>query len=243
MSESQRPDGAVVMVPRDHLAVAYDLIREIGRMSHDQDDGGNDYDLGSDHDRLQRLIEQSRDIMSMPSTAVTQQSPISGEGWQPIETLPESIQGSTEFIGFAKQGDHPGDWAICRREDVESDMWRPAHWHPLPAPPVPSVSGGEALGSNRKGDLPTEQADGAVPVWARERFSGEAFNTWAAEAQDWSGSAWIAGERTDEDDRAMRSDLYAWLCKLGCHLSAWSDLAFAQEQAVVSPSVSGEGGR
>lgn len=97
------------------------------------------------------IAEDLRTIL----TALRQQSPISGEGWQDISTAPDDDSEFMIGVWF------DGEWltAVSHRENPsgphETRGWNhrngplpayPTHWThcpPLPAPPVPSVSGGE----------------------------------------------------------------------------------------------------
>lgn len=111
--------------------------------------------------------------------AATQQSPISGEGWQDISTAPKD---GTRVIGFTKFGVEVVKWhewdgaeygsrtgwigveqdSTCYPESYLRAVatYQPTHWRPLPAPPVPSVSGGEDQGSSLR-DTQLGSADGS----------------------------------------------------------------------------------
>lgn len=87
------------------------------------------------------------------------QSPISGEGaWG-------HAYRRIKFEDGLEIPDAP--WTLTREDGCFLLLLKgdPEHWEVQPlyaAPPVPSVSGGEDQGSNRKGDLPTEQAEPPV---------------------------------------------------------------------------------
>ncbi len=63
-------------------------------------------------------------------------------GWQPIETAPKD---GSPFLGFERQGVHPGDYAVCRwsltRGFVGDQIGEPTHWIPLPDAPASTVEG------------------------------------------------------------------------------------------------------
>lgn len=107
--------------------------------------------------------------------AAIQQSPISTEGWRSTDTLPHPRDAGMFWAAIRTCGiNSPLQWEVhaIALDDETHDVadyfyqgWnidQYEFWQPCTTPPVPSVSGGEDQGSNRKGDLPTEQpADGS----------------------------------------------------------------------------------
>jgi len=173
MSKSQRPEGAMVMVPREAIA----------QIVFERFSPNKDWKCWADCGVLGRptYLEAADSILSM--IAAIQQSPISGEGWQDISTAPKD---GTRVIGFTKFGVEVVKWhewdgaeygsrtgwigveqdSTCYPESYLRAVatYQPTHWRPLPAPPVPSVLVGEGQGPNRKGDLPTETEGADVLV-------------------------------------------------------------------------------
>lgn len=141
-SKSARPEGAMVMVPRgavQRLILAADCY---GVKHLDSDD------MSDEAVELQDATEAMKDLI-----AATQQSPISGEGWQDISTAPKDgrivlIIVGTELpraVAAAWNGGEHWPWTTFDGSET-SDGFRArsaTHWRPLPAPPVPSVSGPE----------------------------------------------------------------------------------------------------
>lgn len=173
--------------------------------------------------------------------AATQQSPISGEG----ETWADECRARRVILTLrnkARQydaGDKP-EMAEGKRE--EADAVERFLKIALSLPPVPSISGGEDQGSNRKGDLPTEQA--APPVvgdqidaWGRALYEANHFYGYDDEI-GWDGMA-----PNDGGIRDLHRDM-ALAAK-----SVWDDSAVSTAEQVgiaagdEPKSVSGEGGR
>ena len=94
----------------------------------------------------------------------------------------------------------------------------------LSAPPPPSVSIDN--GSRPQEAVPTGETARALanldPADFRRRYN---------ECREWSGSAWLAGEKITADERKrLQSEMYSWMCRTGNWFDWWADMAEAVAQ-------------
>ncbi len=61
-------------------------------------------------------------------------------------------------------------------------------------------------------------------IWVRqmEELREDIYN-WYLTIRAWSGSAWLSGETPPIQDTQYKVAIYADLCRLGNHMSAWQD--------------------
>lgn len=156
----------MVMVPRGEARtkVARSLHSEFGRVTQ--------HWARMADDERDKWLKRADGLIAM--IAASQQSPISGEGWQDISTAPD--QGP--IMVWDADNDEP---VIAPLRGQENSWWlenyevliRATHWRPLPAPPVPSVSGPEDQGSSLRDTQPAPSFQSRVLPWLMECFGAE----------------------------------------------------------------------
>jgi len=138
-----RPEGAMVMVPREPDPILMSVLASIVRRTAIPVGGDSD-DVYFDNGMARKLYAAVTD------SAAAQQSPLSGEGWQDISTAPKTDEANmvaVPFIGWCPEpeADGGGDQRICWWEPkTEGGKWwsdrdlpeRPTLWRALPAGPL-----------------------------------------------------------------------------------------------------------